>query len=143
MPLTAMKIKLMKRVLVGASFVALLTIWQLSRRDSETNTTFGDNIEEGNGSVPPSPTTAFHIKSPNAKVLVWSINPRSGSSYLSEILTVSMSAALVFEPLRYLYEDVPKARNATFVKVGPRRRIQIPRQKIKGTKKVKEFVPLR
>ena len=137
-----MKIKLMKRFLVGASFVALLTIWQLSRRDSETNTTFGNNVEEGNGSVP-SPTKAFHIKSPIENVLVMSINPRSGSTYLSEILTVSKSAALVFEPLRYLYEDVPKKRNATFVKAGPRRRIKIPRQKIKGTKKVKEFVPLR
>ena len=138
-----MKIKLMNRFLVGASFVALLTIWQLSKRDSETNLTFGDNIIEGNGSVL-SPTKGFHIKSPNVNVLVMSINPRSGSTYLSEILTVSMDAALVFEPLRYLYEDVPKTRNATFVKAGPRRRrIKIQRQKIKGTKKVKEFVPLR
>ena len=42
------------------------------------------------------------------KILLISVNPRSGSSYLADMLSAqSNTSALFFEPLRYLYETVP------------------------------------
>ena len=48
---------------------------------------------------------------PVTKVILLSSNPRSGSSFLADVLTPSpVAASYFFEPLRFLYESVPKIR---------------------------------
>ena len=42
------------------------------------------------------------------KVIVLSVNPRSGSTYISEILSSAPMTSLWSEPLRFLYEKPPK-----------------------------------
>ena len=42
------------------------------------------------------------------KVLILSVSPRSGSSYISEILSSPPMTSLWSEPLRFLYEKPPK-----------------------------------
>ena len=42
------------------------------------------------------------------KVIILSVNPRSGSSYISEILSSAPMTSLWSEPLRFLYEKPPK-----------------------------------
>ena len=42
------------------------------------------------------------------KVIILSVNPRSGSSYISEILSSAPMTTLWSEPLRFLYEKPPK-----------------------------------
>ena len=41
------------------------------------------------------------------KLIILSVNPRSGSSYISEILSSPPLSALWAEPLRFLYEKPP------------------------------------
>lgn len=139
-----MKTKLlvkMKRALIGFSLVSILSLWHISRKnnkqceksmelEAKESTTESNSVTEDYTS---------NISSPNLNVLVMAINPRSGSSYLSEMLTLGKNAALFFEPLRYLHEEVPKNTNATISKL---RRVKI-RRRMKGPKKVKEFVSLR
>ena len=140
-----MKTKLlvkMKRALIGFSLVSILSVWHISRKNNKqceksmrleakaTPTTQSNSVTEN---------YASNFTSPNLKVLVMAINPRSGSSYLSEMLTLGTNAALFFEPLRYLHEEVPKNTNATISKL---RRMKM-RRRMNGPKKVKEFVSLR
>ncbi len=51
-------------------------------------------------------------KNRSVKVLLMSANPRSGSSFIGDILTMDEGdySMLLFEPLRYLEEDVPPNR---------------------------------
>jgi hypothetical protein len=47
------------------------------------------------------------------KVVLLSVNPRSGSTYLSEILSSPPMTSLWQEPMRFLYEDPPKTLPAS------------------------------
>ena len=42
------------------------------------------------------------------KVIILSVNPRSGSTYISEVLSSAPMTSLWSEPLRFLYEKPPK-----------------------------------
>ena len=52
---------------------------------------------------------ADRLTFPVTKVILLSSNPRSGSSFLADVLTPPpVAASYFFEPLRFLYESVPK-----------------------------------
>ena len=65
------------------------------------------------------------------KIIVMSINPRSGSTFLSELLSSSPGSSLWYEPLRYLYEE-PAPQ--TFITKTSKRKTSKPEKTISETK---------
>ena len=54
---------------------------------------------------------AEKLRFPVTKVILLSSNPRSGSSFLGDVLTPApVAASYFYEPLRYLYESVPRSQ---------------------------------
>ena len=55
---------------------------------------------------------AEKLRFPVTKVILLSSNPRSGSSFLGDILTPApVAASYFYEPLRFLYESVPRSND--------------------------------